>query len=208
MANFKVWRIGAVSSVVFAALVVALGASQVQAAAFLPVTTVVAPGTILVDEFGTGLFTPPGAGTVPLPHDGPDPTPGGLVGVLSYTLPVAVVPGDVNLFEPPSTTALSDVIRFVGASLFFYSDVGPGDLAETPFDLGLPVGSLPVVVSHAEIGAEGALNGVDYIPAAGDPGFDPSGIVVGYHFVSDIPEPASLGLMLIGGAALLLRRRR
>jgi hypothetical protein len=201
-------RMGAASGVVLAALAIALGSPRAQAAIFAPVTTVVGPDTILVDEFGHGLFTPPASGTVGLPFDGADPGPGALPGVLSYGLPVPVITGDVALTEPPNT-AFSDVIRFSGASLYFYSDISPSDPPETFFDIGLPTANYPNLVIHDEIGPEDGLNGVDYTPGPGDPGFDVTGLVVTYHLVSDVaPEPASLGLLVLGGTVMLLRRRR
>jgi hypothetical protein len=170
---------------------------------------------ITVDENGTG-FVQNGATVTPLPVAlKQDPGPGGLPGVLTYKLPFAGTQGDVGLFGPPGPPngEFSDVVRFNGdGTLIFYSDTPPFDsIADTPTP---PLAFYQNTAIALEIGPEGN-NGAFYTPLSGQPGFDPSGPT--YHFVSDgsavpIPEPASLALFGLGGAALAgwgaWRRRR
>lgn len=122
---------------------------------------------------------------------------------------VGTVTGDVGIWEPGSTSELSDVLRFdnVGgqARVYVYSDMDelPYDLA----DVGIPslwymsggANNDPVYVN--EIGPEGN-NYADYTPA--NQTSDPT---VTYHFISDIPEPATLALLSLGGLALLRRKK-
>ena len=60
-----------------------------------------------------------------------DPGPGGLASALTYNIGNSTV-GDLFLTDP--STGTSDIIRFNGDTLVFYSLAGAGDLADT----GLP----------------------------------------------------------------------
>jgi hypothetical protein len=151
---------------------------------------------ISFDENGNGMGP-----TGPLPHTiAVDPISG--IATLVYTLPVAVAPGDLLLFEQQTST-LSDIVRFNGTNqAFFFSDHETGDALDLA-DVGLPTPITPNTPMN-ENGPEGN-NGVVYIPVAGGPG---SGIQQ-YNITSDIvPEPSTALLAGMGGALLLFVRRR
>src|SRR5438067_857925 len=131
--------------------------------------------TITIDELGNGI------GTVGPGFVGNDPGPGGLNGVLIYTLPFAGVQGDVLMLDGG---AVLDVIRFNGnGTVIFYSDNtdGADALADTP----APPGALyPNQVRIFEVGPEGN-NGALYTPLANEPGFSPTaGPPISYNFIS------------------------
>jgi hypothetical protein len=137
----------------------------------------------------------------------PDPTQPGLFS-LTYMLPVAgLVNGDVRVWEDPNMTLLSDWMRFTDANgnlggvtadrMIYYSDVGDPDLADT----GFPTGTFHFVDN-------GGIVEQPQPPVEGNNGFvwqpdGPNGIT--YIGISDVPEPVSFGLMLLGGL-LGLRR--
>jgi len=167
-------------------------------------------------EYGNGTAN---NGSVPIRVPSqvmPDPS-GGLVGanVLVYTLPFnfpAASVGDYLLLEPPYTGAVSDIVRFWapagmgGNQVVFYSDL-PEANEEPPIppaDTGLPAGLLQLNVTLLESGVEGGYQAVTHSAISGDPGYIGAGLG-NYTFISDVPEPASLGLMILGGV-LGLRR--
>jgi hypothetical protein len=129
---------------------------------------------------------------------------------LYYILPFVTAPGDVVITEP-GTQDISDLLRFApiaGAPvtyLFVYSELP--EAGETPAlaDLGIPtVGA--TFVSFPESGTEGGWNGLYYVPS---PPTNPGSVatnMVAYDFTSDVPEPMTLSLLAIGGAAVLRRR--
>jgi hypothetical protein len=121
--------------------------------------------------------------------------------------PGANVPGDLMLLEP-GTGAYSDLLRFDGAGVFFFSDLEAGELNPDMADVSiLPNPNNPVILT--EIGPEGN-NGVLYTPGPTDPGFDLTGLLPGlqYNIISDIPEPSTIALAGLGVAVLIVFRRR
>src|ERR1039457_273438 len=162
--------------------------------------------TFTIDEFGVGSFN----GAVVPSTIGPDPS-GGVVGpVLIYTLPFAVVPGDVILSEPGlPPTPDSDIIRFWNPTginqteVIFYSDFSTTDPADAPADVGLPTQFFnPIRIT--EVGPEGN-NGAIYNALPGMPGS--TSAPVQYNIISDVPEPGT-GALLLSGVGLLFATRR
>jgi len=165
---------------------------------------------VTLDEYGKGTAV---NGTAPIGLNGqlmPDPS-GGLAGnVLVYTLPFnfpAASVGDYLLLEPPGYNQLSDVIRFWGGAnggnqVIFYSDQDDPVLA--PADTGLPARLLQLAVPLTEGGVEGGYQAVTHSAISGDPGYIGAGLG-NYTFISDIPEPASFGLMILASGVFGLR---
>jgi hypothetical protein len=136
-----------------------------------------------------------------------DPGPGGLNNVMTYDLlnPPGLVAGDVLLTD---AGVVLDVIRFNPnqrgpggglGTLVFYSDNVDGfdSLADT---VGPPTAFYANQVRVPEVGTE-SVNGAVYIPTAGQPGFVAGASAPAeYHLLSDVPEPATIGLL---GIALL-----
>jgi hypothetical protein len=157
--------------------------------------------TFTIDEFGVGSF---GGANIPFTI-GLDPS-GGVVGpVLIYTLPFAVIPGDVILSEPGQVPPLtSDVIRFWNSAagnqseIIFYSDFSAADPADAPADVGLPT-QLFNPTTITEVGPEGN-NGAIYNALPGMPGSTSAPIQ--YVIISDVPEPGT-GALLLSGVGLL-----
>ena len=119
------------------------------------------------------------------------------------------VAGDVVLLEPQAPAGtISDLLRFDGSGVYFFSDLDPNetnpDKADVPV---IPQPINPVILT--EVGPE-ANNGVLYIPISGQSGYDVSGILPGirYNIISDVPEPASATLFLAGASLWLLNRDR
>jgi hypothetical protein len=142
-----------------------------------------------------------------------DPGPGGRPNALFYNLlnPPGLVAGDL-LVNEPVTGGLSDLLRFDptvnGGGVFVYSEVDPGDPRPDFADIGFPTAFNTNQLTVLEVGPEGN-NGIIYQPVAGQPGFVAgASLPVVYHFVSDAPEPATAGFLLLGGAAMLLICRR
>ena len=166
--------------------------------AFL-LTLMTAFGQFSFDENGNG-FGPSG------PISGfmsTDPYSGVLT--LTYTLPFGATSGDVILIDA-ETSEISDVLRFGGNHLWFFSDPGDEDMA----DVGLPQAIEPNNAGpFPETGVEGGFRDVVWAPAPGsnqpgDPGF-----AVTYQFISDVPEPSTvmlLGLSLAGWLAVIRRK--
>ena len=164
---------------------------------------------IAIDEFGTGFNT-----LKPGPNSGtlrPDPSGGLPTNVLVYDLPFAGLPGDVLIHESAATGTVSDIVRFDGnGHAIFYSDPNDGDPGgPPPADTGLPTTPLANTFNVTEVSdpTNPGTDFVGYIPTPNQPGFDSSTSPT-YTFTSDVPEPASLSLMVIGAGGLLVRRRR
>jgi hypothetical protein len=159
---------------------------------------------VTVNELGNGTY----AGN-PLPSAiGVDPFSG--IAGLRYTLPFAGSRGDVVMLEPgPAPQQFTDIIRFDGnGSMFFFSeretsDLPPFDPADVSQFPGLIAGFPTIFIQ--EIGPEGN-NGAFYVPNPGDPGFEPTVGNVAYNFISDVPEPTSGMLLLLGLGSLAIRK--
>jgi len=158
---------------------------------------------LTVDESGNGVFIDDNNNRTNFKGAlGPDPSGGLLGNVLVYTLPVNPTKnGDVVLREP-NTTFDSDILRFVGNKLVFYSDNGDMNTDKDLADTGTPQEQMGAIIK-TETGMEGGLQGATYTPGMGDPGFV-QGIT--YQFVSDVPEPASI--ILLGISLLLIAAAR
>src|SRR5438093_38270 len=116
-------------------------------------------------------------------------------GILGWYYPLfPSVPGDVLLLESQDTTN-SDLLRFDGNGVFFFSELALNetnpDRADVPI---MPNPINPVILN--EVGPEGS-NAVVYAPGSGMPGFSlwaelPN---VQYNIISDIPEPSTTALV-------------
>jgi hypothetical protein len=174
--------------------------------------------TVTVDENGNGLLanTAGFSGTLPFALQN-DPGPGGLANVLTYSLlnPPGLTAGDV-LMQDGAGGPILDVVRFNPGEtctdgstgcLVFYSDNVDGfdSLGDTPSPPGAFYANNITIL---EIGSE-TNNGAIYTPIAGQPGFVAGAAgPVTYNLLSDVPEPASLGIFLVGLAGLGLARGR
>jgi len=119
-----------------------------------------------------------------------------------------------GFYEPEDTNVLSDLIHFDTATNFsYYSDIGDSELADlTSISLEQLVinnaaygwGESIATNRYIEIGSEGN-NHIEF-PLNLYQGEDLVGTEV-FVGISDVPEPATLGLLALGGLALLWRRR-
>ena len=177
-------------------------------------------GTITTLTFGSAASSDPvGPATLyyNLPSSGGVPLYWFQTYVSGQQLPLSGK-GDLLMTEP-STTDLSDVIRFDGSArqprIYFYSDKSPGDPSDSLADVnGLPTTFASITATVAETGPEDGLNGYWGYHPTGDqqPGtiWDGSGVLqdVTYNFISDVPEPGTFALMVCGLTSLLVMRRR
>jgi hypothetical protein len=164
---------------------------------------------ITLDENGHGNVD----GT-PLVY-GVDNPPVGNWATLYYVLPftTGVVTGDVAALEPQITSQISDVLRFINvqqeagggieARVYVYSemetrDIPPYDLADTGIPSLWTSGADHDPVYVNEVGPEG-FNYVDYTPLGQTE--------ITYHFISDIPEPATICMLGLGALSLIRRKR-
>lgn len=164
-------------------------------------TSVFGLGAILtMDEAGNAYFTT----GQPFPYTiGTDPNSG--IATLEYTLPFAGVAGDVLIQDP--TGQISDVLRFDGNSgVYFFSlvEAGQNQLA----DVGLPTVFLTPNVMVSELGTEGVFTYATYIPTAGQPGYKAAAPGMEYYIISDVPEPSTMLLGVLGGGLLLFLSSR
>ena len=182
-------------------------------AALLCLTTGAASANPLVtiDEWGNGNQD----GVAIQSAFGIDPLSG--IRTLDYAFGKGVS-GDVIMIEPHVTGALqiSDVIRFIGGHIYFFSDPSEPGAVGPPADVNAadfafitnPANFQVNVVRIFEVGPE-ENNGSFYTPGQGDPGFFPGGPT--YHFISDSPEPTTLAGAVVGAVVIglgLVRRRR
>ncbi len=160
--------------------------------------------TISLDENGHGTIN----GTpLPFTATGTNPVLPFQTPVLIYTLPFPGVSGNVELLTGTPLVPEAE-LQFTGSSsVIFYSKAGGTDLADrySPPIFPFPV---PNTVRLTETSPGMFL----YTPTSGQPGFDSSGPT--YDFIvstATVPEPASVALLLFGGAALVvlgIRRRK
>lgn len=130
-------------------------------------------------------------------------------GIFGWYYPLGPsVPGDVLLLEPQVSTN-SDLLRFDGNGVFFFSDLELGDPNPDKADVPIMPNPINPVILN-EVGSEGGSNGVVYAPGPGMPGFDLSGELPGlqYNIISDVPEPGTMALVGLGAMGLLVISRR
>ena len=157
-----------------------------------------------VDENGPALLTGPVAGFANGAYK-VDP----ISGLVGWYYPLGPsVPGDLVLLEPPNTNTVSDLLRFDGQGVFFFSDAEAGetnlDHADV-FQMPVPGNPQGPTIVRFENGQEGN-NGFFCAPGPGQPGFDTSGLLPGlsYNIISDVPEPGSLTLAFAGAVTLAM----
>ena len=186
------------------------GILSFQVAGVFAQTSVVFPNEIwTIDENGPALLNGGALAGYSNGHYQVDPSSG----IQGWYYPLGGtnvnVPGDVVLLEPQAPVGtVSDLLRFDGNGVYFFSDLEPNetnpDKADVPV---IPQAINPVVLT--EVGPEGN-NGVLYIPVSGQPGYDTSGVLpgIGYNIISDVPEPAAATLLLAGTSLWLLNSSR
>jgi hypothetical protein len=130
-----------------------------------------------------------------------DPLSG--ISTLRYTLRQSgQTPGDLYLTDP-STSLISDIIRFDGQGhVFFFSLKEPG---QTSFSLA-DVDALPTLEANSlgqvELPEQNQTGNL-FNPIGSQPGFDPLyGGALGYNIISEVSEPSalvagSLGMMMM-----------
>jgi hypothetical protein len=171
--------------------------------------------TIWIDEYGTTNNPYPSAAWM-----GNDTGPSGQTNVLTYQLPFAGVQGDVlinDIPDDPEQLGTNDLIRFTGVgTVIFYSLAGVETNYPPGWVIGMPYADVAVMpdlyyANNVLIQEQGYENPLGeycyawYTPNPGQPGYDVSNPT--YFFISDVPEPATLSLLALGGLVLLWRRR-
>jgi hypothetical protein len=173
---------------------------------------------IVINENGVGSLRVNKGPIMPLPGAiGIDPTNGKMalifpIPALFPNLNLNLTNGDLLMKEPPNPNLSppSDIVRFHGSGICFYSDTPEkGEKAQLA-DLGIPQDRSALVKSVVEVGSEGS-NGFFYVPKMGEPGFNTGqNGRVRVRVISDTPEPATLAGAVFGALALFgyARRRR
>lgn len=155
------------------------------------------PFTLWFDENGNG-WVDEGQIGMRVPDPGflaIDPLSGILA--LTYGLPEPVVPGDVGVQEFNQMGVLSDGLRFENglygfqAVMFYFSDLGDRDLADTGFPSGFPCCDI------IEYGQQDVYDRFDWYPGGNI-----------YHGVSDVPEPGTLLMLGTGIVGVIGAIRR
>jgi len=149
-----------------------------------------------IDNVGDAYFTP----SLMYPHaQATDPISG--MTTLQYTLPFTPTAGDVLLEE--NVSGPTDLLRFEGDTVYFFSTDGIGTPAYVP--------DLPATGSPSEGPLLPQSSGpqsftFSYQPTSGEPGYNPE---TAYNIIVNVPEPGTLALgALAGGLLLLLGSRR
>jgi hypothetical protein len=171
-------------------------------------------GLYTLDESGNGFFQVAGTGPIPLfilslPGTvAQDPFSG--LSTLRYNVPATTSAGDLLIYDDAAQTSLSDIIRFDGQGhLFFFSKLQPGetpqlaDIAQLP----APLTQFPTVsMTETNVGFGGL--GVGYFPP--DSTFLPGSDANPKEFliISEVPEPATAFLLLLGAGLFLVRQLR
>jgi len=162
--------------------------------------------TLYFDEYGNGSWSPgslvntTGPGANPDPGVmAPDPTQAGNPLALTYFLPLVpgdtVFSGDIRIWDDPGHTILSDVICFTDAAgnidgsqvadrMIFYS----ADHLGAPADTGIPANLMPNDGGGVGENPDGSFQ---WAPLGAG-----NNVYIG---LSDVPEPSSFGLMILGG---------
>jgi hypothetical protein len=135
---------------------------------------------------------------------------------LYYELPATIVEGDAVLYEPQSTSEISDILRFLnvqGATggltgrVYVYSERELDGVERDLADTGIP--DWPWLDNRwgtYEQGIEGGWNGL--VITLLDPamaGYMEGGVT--YNFTSDVPEPATICLLGLGTLSLIRKKR-
>jgi hypothetical protein len=146
---------------------------------------------------------------------------------LYYVLPSPVVEGDLVLYEPGTSSQVSDILRFVNENVnestesrvYVYSEAEQGDpLPLDKADTRIPYDYLEHRAGMDEQGPENDWNGIVLTPTSwqdekGQWQYMPGYMMqygeggVTYNFTSDIPEPATICLLGFGALSLLRRKK-
>jgi len=122
---------------------------QAQGPGGIPVPPNPDPWVFNFDEQGNGSISINGGPFQTLNGSlRPDPSGSGIANALTYFLPATVSNGDVRISDGSLTGPLGDVIRFTDANgnltgfsadrMLYYSDILPGDLANSLADTPAP----------------------------------------------------------------------
>ena len=129
---------------------------------------------------------------------GPDPfdPANGLLALIYSYPPIYAAPAAGDLLIHDGKGMLTDVVRFSGKDIVFYSRLGGSELA----DVGLPTTFMSNFVDLTASGP-GLICGQNEVEPGYGAGFQGSGNIASIFFItiSAVPEPASVLLMAVGG---------